>query len=119
MRSTRTRMNTLLQLPLALGLALGMGTTLVANSQDPGSRDEVQAKKVKRTWKTELGKLAPEFELTDTSGAKWKLSDKRGKIVVLEWFNPECPVVKKAHGVGGALEELGNDAVKLAGPPTQ
>lgn len=48
----------------------------------------------------ELGKPAPGFELVDTSGKTVKLSDYRGKTVVLEWFNPGCPFVKYAHGEG-------------------
>lgn len=44
--------------------------------------------------------LAPDFELTDLEGNSHKLSDLRGKVVVLEWFNPGCPFVKAAHGEG-------------------
>jgi peroxiredoxin len=48
----------------------------------------------------ELGKPAPDFTLTDTDGVSVKLSALRGKTVVLEWFNPDCPFVKHAHGKG-------------------
>jgi peroxiredoxin len=47
-----------------------------------------------------LGKPAPDFTLNDTEGAAVKLSSLRGKTVVLEWFNPDCPFVKHAHGKG-------------------
>ena len=47
-----------------------------------------------------LGKPAPDFALPDTDGKTVKLKDFAGKIVVLEWFNPECPFVKSAHGKG-------------------
>ncbi|HEU4405224.1 MAG TPA: thioredoxin family protein [Polyangiaceae bacterium] len=47
-----------------------------------------------------LGQKAPEFALKDLDGKDVKLSDFRGKTVVLEWFNPECPFVKKNHGDG-------------------
>ncbi len=47
-----------------------------------------------------VGKPAPELSLTDTAGKTVKLSDFKGKIVVLEWFNPDCPFVKYAHGDG-------------------
>ena len=47
-----------------------------------------------------LGSPAPDFSLTDTDGTPWKLSDHRGKIVALEWFNPGCPFVKYAYGEG-------------------
>jgi peroxiredoxin len=47
-----------------------------------------------------LGKPAPDFTLNDTQGKPIKLSSLRGKTVVLEWFNPDCPFVKHAHGKG-------------------
>jgi peroxiredoxin len=47
-----------------------------------------------------LGKPAPDFTLNDTDGKPVKLSGLRGKTVVLEWFNPDCPFVKHAHGKG-------------------
>jgi peroxiredoxin Q/BCP len=34
-----------------------------------------------------LGKPAPDFSLTGTDGKTWKLSEQKGKTVVLEWFN--------------------------------
>lgn len=45
----------------------------------------------------EIGKAAPEFTGTDTNGKEVKLSDFKGKIVVLEWTNPECPYVVKHY----------------------
>ncbi len=42
----------------------------------------------------EIGKPAPDFTLTDTEGKEHKLSALKGKIVVLTWFNNECPVIK-------------------------
>jgi peroxiredoxin len=44
-----------------------------------------------------VGEPAPEFELTDEAGKTHKLSDYRGKTVVLEWFNPGCPYVVRHH----------------------
>lgn len=52
-----------------------------------------------------IGKPAPDFTLEAADGSKVKLSDFKGKRVVLEWFNPECPFVKQAHG-DGALKDL-------------
>ncbi len=40
------------------------------------------------------GRQAPEFELTSFAGRKINLADYKGRIVVLEWFNFECPFVK-------------------------
>lgn len=45
----------------------------------------------------EIGKAAPDFTATDSNGKEHKLSDFKGKIVVLEWNNPECPYVKKHY----------------------
>jgi peroxiredoxin len=47
-----------------------------------------------------LGKAAPDFTLPDTDGKSVKLSELRGKTVVLEWFNPDCPFIKHAHSAG-------------------
>lgn len=43
------------------------------------------------------GQPAPDFTLTDTSGKTVKLSDLKGKHVVLEWVNPDCPYVQKHY----------------------
>lgn len=50
-----------------------------------------------------IGKPAPAFSLPSTEGKTVSLADHRGKTVVLEWFNPDCPFVKYAHGPGGPL----------------
>ena len=48
----------------------------------------------------EPGKPAPDFTFTDLSGKARKLSDYRGKVVVLEWLNPGCPVVGRHYRSG-------------------
>jgi peroxiredoxin len=50
-----------------------------------------------------VGKPAPDFTLTDLDGKQVSLSSFKGKTVVLEWFNPGCPYVKKAHTVGSLV----------------
>ena len=47
-----------------------------------------------------VGQAAPDFTLKDTSGKAVKLSDFRGKHVVLEWTNPGCPYVGKHYDSG-------------------
>jgi peroxiredoxin len=47
-----------------------------------------------------VGSAAPDFSLTDARGKTHSLSQYKGKYVVLEWFNPECPFVKKHYGSG-------------------
>ncbi len=48
----------------------------------------------------EIGKPAPDFAAKDIDGKDFKLSDHKGKIVVLEWSNHECPYVVKHYGSG-------------------
>jgi peroxiredoxin len=45
-----------------------------------------------------VGGAAPDFSLTDSKGQTHSLAQYKGKYVVLEWFNPECPFVKKHYG---------------------
>jgi peroxiredoxin len=47
-----------------------------------------------------VGRPAPGFSLTDSNGTARALGDYRGKLVVLEWWNPECPFVGKHYGSG-------------------
>lgn len=48
----------------------------------------------------EPGKPAPAFDLKDATGKTHKLAELSGKWVVLEWFNQDCPYVKKHYGSG-------------------
>jgi peroxiredoxin len=47
-----------------------------------------------------VGSVAPDFSLTDAKGKTHALSQFKGKYIVLEWFNPQCPFVKKHYGSG-------------------
>ncbi len=55
------------------------------------------------------GVSAPDFTLTDTAGNSHSLASlmAEDKVVVLEWFNPDCPYVKKYHegDVNNSLRE--------------
>src|SRR5438105_6881938 len=55
-----------------------------------------------------VGSAAPDFSAPDTNGKTRSLSEYKGKYVVLEWFNPECPFVKKHYG-GGNMQKLQQD----------
>lgn len=57
------------------------------------------------------GKPAPDFALKDSAGKTVKLSDFKGKTVVLEWTNQDCPYVRKHYGTGN-MQELQKDAAK-------
>ncbi|MBS0191239.1 MAG: thioredoxin family protein [Phycisphaerales bacterium] len=65
------------------------------NHKDPKDKD---AKKTEAVAK--VGSLAPPFTLTDTDGKTVNLSDYAGKVVVIQWFNPGCPFVKKHYENG-------------------
>lgn len=95
---------------VTLGLASMQSPDAIERDDDPPVDDvllDVEA--AARTWHASLGALAPDFTLQDLSGDEVTLSDFRGKTVVLEWFNPDCPVVKAAHGPGGPLQSLGTN----------
>ena len=47
-----------------------------------------------------VGSAAPDFSVSDSKGKTQSVSQYKGKYVVLEWFNPECPFVKKHYGSG-------------------
>jgi peroxiredoxin len=56
----------------------------------------------------QIGKPAPDFSAIDSNGKAVKLSDYRGKIVVLEWTNDGCPYVQK-HYSSGNMQKLQKD----------
>ncbi len=57
----------------------------------------------------EVGKPAPDFTGVDSNGIKHSLSQYKGKTVVLEWTNHDCPYVKK-HYNSGNMQTLQNNA---------
>jgi peroxiredoxin len=95
-----------LAVPAALVLSLGA----LALSEDPKPKPAPQPEAPKVA---EVGKPAPDFTLTGIDGKEVKLSDYKDKIVVLEWFNPGCPVVVRHHdkdslkGTAGELTQSG------------
>jgi len=53
----------------------------------------------------EIGKPAPEFSAKDINGKTYRMSDYKGKIVVLESYNLDCPFCHN-HYRTGAMQEL-------------
>lgn len=53
-----------------------------------------------------VGQSAPDFTLTDLDGKSHSLADFKGKTVVLEWVNAECPFVVKHYEKSGNLPGL-------------
>ncbi len=60
--------------------------------------------------KAVIGQKAPDFTLTDTNGNKHSLSElsQGGKVVVIEWFNPDCPYVKLHHATNTTMRDTFN-----------
>jgi peroxiredoxin len=81
---------------LALGAALTLGLIALAPAASANP---------------EVGKPAPAFKAVDSKGNTVSLSDLRGKTVVLEWTNNECPYVVKHYGSGN-MQKLQAEAAK-------
>jgi hypothetical protein len=79
-------------------ISLGILAALAALAPTPARADAT------------VGQPAPDFSLTDITGQARRLSDYRGKVVVLEWTNPECPIVRK-HYLSGNMPALQKSAV--------
>jgi len=62
---------------LMLGLSFATGSALAASAT--------------------VGRAAPAFTAVDVNGKAVSLADFKGKTVVLEWINPECPYVRKHY----------------------
>lgn len=61
-----------------------------------------------------VGDEAPQFTAKDSTGKEISLNTFKGKVVVLEWFNPNCPFVKKFYKNGDmqrVQQELGSKGV--------
>ncbi len=66
----------------------------------------------------QVGNTAPDFSLNDPNGKTHQLQEYRGKYVVLEWVNYDCPFVKKHYDSGNmqALQTTytGRDVIWLS-----
>jgi peroxiredoxin len=97
-------MNARTKLFSVLGLSLAVFAAGAASLAGDDKKDVKGAK---------IGEAAPAWTLKDIKGTEWKSTDQAGKIVVLEWVNPQCPVCKGAHKDGRIpsmvkeLKELG------------
>jgi hypothetical protein len=58
------------------------------------------------TSAAKVGEAAPEFTATASNGKTLRLSDYRGKYVVLEWHNNGCPYVRKHYPSGRKAPDL-------------
>ena len=92
--------------PLVLALALAA----CADAPEPAVAEQAPAATAGASAEAPTpGALAPAFTLVDTDGAEVSLADYRGRTVVLEWLNYDCPYVGKHYG-GGAMPALQGEA---------
>lgn len=81
-------------------VAVALAAALVASVSFAGDKSEKADKKKDKVTAVQLGDPAPTFSLQDQDGKTVNLADHAGKIVVLEWFNNECPYVVKHYSKG-------------------
>jgi len=98
---------------LVTGLVLSFAGTALAQTGAAPSTPKTDGAKVAEKAKeavkgakagdVKVGDKAPDFTITDTDGKSHNLAElnKSGKIVVLQWFNSECPYVVKHYGDAG------------------
>ena len=55
--------------------------------------------------RAEIGEPAPDFALKDLDGKEHRLSDFKGKLVVLEWTNRKCPYVQFHQGKARTMQK--------------
>ncbi len=65
----------------------------IAKSNKPEASKETSAIKTLESMNT-----APDFSLKGQDGKTYSLKDFKGKVIVLEWFNNDCPFVEKHYG---------------------
>jgi peroxiredoxin len=72
-----------------IAAALVSGIAIAADAEKSGAKSGSHAHA-----HAKVGEAAPAFTLKDTAGKDVSLSDFAGKVVVLEWMNPGCPICK-------------------------
>jgi peroxiredoxin len=120
-------MKKIISIVLASTFAIGLTAVSMAQDEAPEKRRperpirravEKAAEAASETAK--VGEAAPNFTLKTADGKDWSLSDAKGKVVVFEWINPECPVCEGvvkdgtvAATISGCKEQFG-DVVYVA-----
>ncbi len=80
---------------ILLGLVAAIAVPFAVNAHD-GHDHSADAK----SGLAAIDKPAPAFSLVGIDGKTYSLTDYKGKYVVLEWNNFDCPFVKKFYGAG-------------------
>ncbi|MDY7108368.1 MAG: redoxin domain-containing protein [Planctomycetota bacterium] len=77
----------------ALGLVMLAALLILGGAED----DKPETAKI--------GEKAPAFTLTDANEQERSLSELSGRIVILEWTNPDCPFVRKHYGPSKSMQK--------------
>ena len=99
-------MNRITKTMIGVGIGIAGAGAMIAMTSGPGS-DHAHAPE-----KARVGHAAPNFLLADQGKVDHELKEildaEDTNAVVLEWFNPECPVVKGHYrkGTMGAVQEM-------------
>lgn len=99
----------------APGVAFLVAALLVAVGCG-GSADEARPKGAAPAASVAARRPAPDFALTDITGAPLRLADHRGKVVLLNFWATWCPpCVREIPDLVALREELGPDRVEVLG----
>lgn len=96
-----------------IGLAALMSAAVAFAALAPGAEASAEEK-------AKVGEAAPNFTLDDANGKSHSLSDYKGKIVILQWINPDCPICRRVSKAGlvtkmaKECKALNKDIVHLA-----
>ncbi len=92
-------------LVLTIGLA-GLFTSALLAHAPVGAQDAKAPAAKAAAGKAKVGTAAPAITLNTTDGKAWSLADSKGKVVVLQWMNPECPVCRRVCADGTVANTL-------------
>src|SRR5688572_16979576 len=81
-----------LVIPVAALVAIALAFS-VAVAEDKAAEPAA----AKTAGVAKIGEAAPSFSLKDQDGKTVSLADFKGKTVVLEWFNQQCPYVVRHY----------------------
>jgi len=97
---------------IVTSLVLAIGAPVLAHCGNCGSGKKASSAGHDHDH-AEIGEPAPAFKLAGIDGESYRLSDYKGKVVVLEWTNHQCPVVNRYHDTDVMTETL----AKFKGKP--
>ena len=100
--------------PIKLIATCGLAAALATGVAYASPAQDKKAEKGDAHAHAKVGAPAPAFTLKDTSGKDVSLSDFKGKVVVLEWMNPGCPVCREKVE-SGAVSKMMSDAKAVNG----